>query len=60
MAKEKDKTKGIRGKQRENHFNDGGTLKEWRGQHKVHKNRKDKRQNRRTKDKKAIQDSLDQ
>lgn len=63
MSKKKNKkkkdTKGIRGELRRKHFEDGGSLAEWRGTSAVHKNRKDKRNDRRTRQRKAIKDSLD-
>lgn len=53
------KTAGYRGEDRKQHFADGGSLAEWRGTHTVHKNKKDKRQNRRTRRQQAIRDSMD-
>jgi hypothetical protein len=52
-------TSGSRGEDRKKHFADGGSLAEWRGTHTVHKNKKDKRQNRRTRRQQAIRDSID-
>lgn len=52
------KTAGQRAKDRQDHFADGGSPSEWLGgHHVVHKNRKDKRKNRRTEKQTAIKDS---
>jgi hypothetical protein len=53
-------TAGQRGLEREQHFKDGGSLREWRGTGGVHKNKKDKRQNRKAAKKKAIQESQEE
>ena len=56
-GKRNNSTAGQRGEERKQHFADGGSVREWRGTGGVHKNKKDKRQNRRTQKKKAIEES---
>jgi len=61
MAKEKpkDKTAGSRGLHRKEHFENGGTLAQWRGLHQVHTSKNQKRKNRRTEKEKAIREGQD-
>jgi len=56
----KNKTAAIRGLERRRHFENGGSLSEWRGVSSAHKNRKDKRKNRRTRDEEAIKESKEE
>jgi hypothetical protein len=50
-------TAAIRGEDRRVYFANGGTLAEWRGTHKVHTSRAEKRKNRGTDDRNAIRES---
>lgn len=51
---------GMRGEDRIRHFADGGSIAEWRGQAATHKNKREKRNDRSTVQKKAIEDSKDE
>ncbi len=53
----KDSTSGVRGEDRKAHFANGGSLAEWRGLHRVHTSRAEKRKTRRTERQQAIRDS---
>lgn len=53
-------TAGIRGVIRAEHFKEGGTLAGWRGTSSVHKNKKDKRNDRSTKRRNAIRESQEE
>lgn len=57
MKNKNKKTSDIRGQEREDYFNDGLPLSNWRGKHIVHKNKKDKRKNRKIIKKENIDDS---
>jgi len=63
MARKKKKynpNKGIRGNDRKTHFDSGGSLREWRGTHIVHRHKNSKRLgNRSQRKKKAIDESRD-
>lgn len=61
MSKKKNKaskTSKIRGEERKRHFEDGGSLAEWRGLHHIHNSKK--RRSRRKERIKAIEDSKDE
>jgi len=55
----KESVKRSRSVRRKVHFEDGRSLSEWNPGRKVHKNKADKRETRRTRREKAIQDSQD-
>lgn len=46
----------IRGLEREEHFKKGGTPATWRGLHHIHSSKNEKRRNRRTDEKRDIDD----
>jgi hypothetical protein len=50
-------TAGVRGVIRKEHFEEGGSLATWRGTSAIHKNHRDKRNDRSTQRRKAIRDS---
>ena len=56
----KNKTAGVRGEERKQHFASGGSLAEWRGTSAVHKRKEEKRNDRSTAKKRAIADSQDE
>jgi len=55
--KKRDMLSRIRGEERKQYFEDGGTLAGWRGVSAIHRDKKEKRSNRSTKERKAIQES---
>jgi hypothetical protein len=62
MAKKKKANKAkiisaIKAEIRKAHFESGGSAKEWRGISAIHKNKKNKRQDRNTSIKKAVNES---
>ena len=49
----------IRGTERKQHFDNGGTLTQWRGLHQTHTSRSEKRRSRNSDQQNAISDSND-
>lgn len=50
----------IRGEERKQYFANGGTLAGWRGVSSVQKDKRDKRANRSSRDRKAIREEMDE
>lgn len=54
----KDPSAAVRGELRKAHFESGGSLREWRGTHVIHKSKRDKRKgNRSQQNMRAIRNS---